>query len=107
LLNGAKVVGLTGQTLNLTVTGATRIQCGGLLDLSNLGYAGATATNGAGATPSGVTGSKSDSGGSYGGVGQVWGNPGPAGEVFGSVYLPRLGGGGGSERYGSVPGGNG
>jgi hypothetical protein len=107
LLNGAKVVGLTGQTLSLTVTGTTRIQCGGLLDLSNLGYAGATATNGAGGTPSGVTGSKTDSGGSYGGVGQVWGNPGPAGEVFGSVYLPRLGGGGGSERYGGVPGGAG
>ncbi|HEV7509643.1 MAG TPA: Ig-like domain-containing protein [Thermoanaerobaculia bacterium] len=107
LLNGAKVVGLAGQTLSLTVTGATRIQCGGLLDVSNLGYAGATVSNGAGGAPSGVTGSKSDSGGSYGGIGQIWGNLGPVGDVFGSVYLPRLGGGGGSERYNGSPGGYG
>ncbi|HEY0408639.1 MAG TPA: hypothetical protein VGE42_00065, partial [Candidatus Dormibacteraeota bacterium] len=72
-----------------------------------LGYAGATSASGAGGTPAGVVGSKSDSGGSHGGVGAVWGNPGPAGEVYGSVYLPRLGGGGGSERYGGVPGSNG
>jgi len=41
-----------------------------------------------------------DAGGSHGGLGSLgYSGPGPAGEVFGSVYRPELGGGGGALNY--------
>jgi protocatechuate 3,4-dioxygenase beta subunit len=99
LLAGAKVVGPVGQTVDLTVTGALRIQGSGQLDATGLGYLGGQTAGGAGSAPNGVTGSAADSGGSHGGVGQVWGSAGPAGAIYDSVYQPQFGGGGGSARY--------
>ena len=46
--------------------------------------------------PEGIRPSSPDTGGSHGGVGIDWDGPGPAGEVYGSVYLPHQAGGGGS-----------
>ncbi|HEY3566741.1 MAG TPA: carboxypeptidase regulatory-like domain-containing protein [Thermoanaerobaculia bacterium] len=113
LLSGARVVGagLSGATVSINTTpGALIVQCGAVLDMSALGYTGSASATVAGGAPAGVTGSASDSGGSHGGTGQVYGNPGPAGAVFDSVYQPQLGGGGGSLRStntGQRHGGNG
>ena len=109
LLSGARVTGLSGGTASIATSGAMTLQCGAVLDMSALGYAGGATATSPGSAPSGVTGSASDSGGSHGGSGQVWGNPGPAGPVYDSVYQPQLGGGGGSLRNTSTGrhGGNG
>jgi hypothetical protein len=97
LLSGARVVGVAGSPLALTVAGTLAVECGGAIDVSALGYPGATTYHGAGGAPPGVRASQYDAGGSHGGPGipsSVY--AGPAGDVFDSVYLPQLGGGGGS-----------
>ena len=85
-----------GGALNLTVSGQLTVESGAVLDVSTLGYAGSASATVAGGAPALVAGSVADSGGSHGGPGQVFGSPGPAGEVFDSVYQSQLGGGGGS-----------
>jgi hypothetical protein len=107
LLSGSKVVGQSGQAMSLGVTGSLRIQCGGLLDMSNLGYAGGPTSGTSGSAPSGVTPSAQDAGGSHGGLGALGVMAGPVGDVFDSVYEPRLGGGGGSMRYSGAAGNGG
>ncbi|HEX6904370.1 MAG TPA: carboxypeptidase regulatory-like domain-containing protein [Thermoanaerobaculia bacterium] len=107
LLNGARVVGLTGQTLDLTVAGTVRVQCGAQLDASHLGYAGGQVANAPGGKPAWVTASLVDAGGSHGGIGSLGELAGPAGEVYGSVYEPLLGGGGGSVKHSGRTGGSG
>ncbi|MBW8767762.1 MAG: hypothetical protein JF630_16625, partial [Geodermatophilales bacterium] len=94
-------------TLKMTVSGTLTVESGAVLDVTGLGYLGGQSSGAPGSAPSGFTASASDSGGSHGGIGAIWGNPGPPGEVFGSVYLPRFGGGGGSDKYSGSPGGNG
>jgi hypothetical protein len=106
---GAVAIPAVGGEVRATVTGRLTIETGARLDVSNLGYAGGLTSNAPGGAPAGVTGSAADAGGSHGGVGQVGEITGPAGDTFGSVYQPELGGGGGSLRYTSGPrrGGNG
>ncbi len=98
LLSGAKLTGLAGQPLTLTVAGALRVQCGASIDISNQGYLGGVTANSPGGAPAGVAVSAIDAGGSHGGLGTLFTGAGPVGEVFGSVYQPRFGGGGGSLR---------
>jgi hypothetical protein len=95
LLPGAKLTGVAGQTVKVAAAGDIRVQCGASVDVTGLGYPGTTAANGAGGAPAGVSPAVVDGGGSHGGPGSVW-IAGPPGAVFDSVYLPTLGGGGGS-----------
>ncbi|MBZ0113049.1 MAG: hypothetical protein K8J08_11350, partial [Thermoanaerobaculia bacterium] len=86
--------------LHLEVVGTLLIEQGGLLDASGQGYPGATSASSEGGSPDWVVGSIRDFGGSHGGPGTYQGYPtSQVGEVFGSVYLPQLPGGGGSYRY--------
>ena len=97
LMNGARVVGVAGSPLNLTVAGTLTVECGGVIDVTALGYLGATAYDTPGTAPPGVNPSQVDAGGSHGGLGAFSANfHGPAGDVFDSVYVPQLGGGGAS-----------
>ncbi len=107
LLSGAKVVGLSGQPLALAVTGLLRVQCGGSLDVTALGYPGGQSQNAPGSAPAGVAASAIDAGGSHGGLGTTLDYPGPAGDVYDSVYQPQLGGGGGSVRFTGTSGDSG
>jgi hypothetical protein len=95
---GSPVTLAQGGALKMVVSGRLTVETGGVLDVSGGGYLGGQTAGGWGSAPAGVRASAPDSGGSHGGIGQIWGNPGPAGEVFGSVYEPRLGGGGGTQR---------
>ncbi|MBW8875524.1 MAG: hypothetical protein JF614_11225, partial [Acidobacteria bacterium] len=104
---GSPVTLAVGGTLKMTVSGRLTVESGAVLDVTGLGYLGGQSAGAAGSAPAGVTASASDAGGSHGGVGAVWGNPGPAGEVFGSVYQPLFPGGGGADKYSGSPGGNG
>ncbi|MEE8524505.1 MAG: Ig-like domain-containing protein, partial [Thermoanaerobaculia bacterium] len=79
---------------DLTATGAVTVRCGAAIDVSAGGYAGGTA-------PGWVVPSTLDAGGSHGGLGINDVTDGTAGEIYGSVYLPTLGGGSG------VPAGSG
>ena len=72
------------------------IEAGARIDLSGRGYAGGDASHPGGYAPDFVAGAGTDAGGSHGGRGVVWDAPGPPGEVYGSVYVPLLAGGGGS-----------
>jgi hypothetical protein len=85
--------------LHLEVAGTLLIEQGGLLDASGQGYLGATSASSEGGSPDWVSGSIRDFGGSHGGPGTYHGYPTQVGEIFGSVYLPQLPGGGGSYRY--------
>ncbi|HEX4495559.1 MAG TPA: carboxypeptidase regulatory-like domain-containing protein, partial [Thermoanaerobaculia bacterium] len=109
LLNGARVVGLSGGTTSLTTSGALTLQCGAVLDVSALGYAGGLTASSPGGAPAGITASASDAGGSHGGTGALGSTAGPAGDIYDSVYQPQLGGGGGSLRLAATGrhGGNG
>ena len=90
------VASAAGGVVDLAVSGTLDIQAGAHLDVSAQGYAGATAAAGSGAAPAGVSVSQNDAGGSHGGAGAPHSFAGPAGAVYDSVYLPVLGGGGGS-----------
>ena len=58
-----------------------------------------------GDAPAWVTPSSPDAGGSHGGRGRRWDGPGPAGDVYDSVYVPSLNGaGGGRDEDGSGDG---
>ena len=97
LKTGAQAVVASGDTLRMNVSGTLTIETGAILDGTGLGYPGTAAANGAGGAPAGVDPARVDSGGSHGGVGALWTvGAGPVGEVFDNVYLPGLGGGGGS-----------
>ena len=64
--------------------------------MSGFGYLGATTGNSPGAAPPYVGPSQVDAGGSHGGAGTHRDHVGPAGEIYDSVYSPRLAGGGAS-----------
>jgi hypothetical protein len=103
LLQGARLVSAAGKQVQLTVAGEVEVQCGATIDASALGYSGGNVNHPVGFAPDGVTGSSQDSGGSHGGRGLQSG----AGEVYDSVYAPRLGGGGGAHRGNAGAGGGG
>ncbi len=86
LLTGARVVGVTGQTLSLSVAGELHVNAGASIDVSGLGY-------GPSQTYPGATPPASESAGSHLGHGGGTGNA--QGSTFGSVYRPREAGGGG------------
>ncbi len=97
VVRGTSLDLLDGLTeMDLDVDGLVTVQCGAAIDASAHGYPGGTLDDKVGGAPAGLTGSSVDAGGSHGGVGVTWNNPGPAGEVFGSVYQPTELGGGGS-----------
>jgi hypothetical protein len=111
LAAGALVVAPVGQDLRLVVGTDLRVECGAALDASGLGYAGGNGTHPLGYAPDGLVGAGREHGGSHGGTGAVW-NPAqttdPPGEVYDSVYRPRLAGGGaGRDGDGSGDGGRG
>ncbi len=96
---------LPGATLNtstsevaLTVSGVLRIQCGASLDVSWQGYRGGYSGHPDGEAPAWVVPSSPDAGGSHGGAGIPFDTTDTAGEVYDSVYEPRLAGGGGALR---------
>src|ERR1700674_4809091 len=96
---GAVLAPAAGGTLNLAVSGQLTIQSGARIDVSSLGYLGATASQSPGMAPPGVRASQVDAGGSHGGLGvngPTSSSHGPAGDTFDSVYVPQLGGGGAS-----------
>ncbi|MFI5167823.1 MAG: Ig-like domain-containing protein, partial [Thermoanaerobaculales bacterium] len=86
LLQGASVVGVNLQPLQLTVATDLDIACGSSINVSGQGYPG-NVTYPGGVVPG------SNSGGSHLGYGGV--SSGPAGSVFGSVTRPQEDGGGG------------
>ncbi|MEM7480682.1 MAG: carboxypeptidase regulatory-like domain-containing protein [Acidobacteriota bacterium] len=96
LLSGAVVRGEAGELLSVS-TGEVRLQAGSQIDVAELGYGGGTQAAPVGGAPPGIAGSQPDAGGSHGGFGSPWDlTAGPAGEVYDSVYLPQLPGGGGA-----------
>ncbi len=96
---GSRVHPQSGSTLRFKVTGTLTVEAGGLIDVTGYGYAAGTSASPEGKAPAGVRGSSPDAGGSHGGVGVAWWLPGPAGDVYDSVYEPSLGGGGASYAY--------
>jgi hypothetical protein len=94
--SGSVVSVSSGSVLRLAVSGTLTIESGARLDVSGQGYAGGSSSHPEGFAPPFVTASQTDAGGSHGGHGIVWDGPGPAGEVYDSVYLPVMSGGGGS-----------
>ncbi|HEX7181896.1 MAG TPA: carboxypeptidase regulatory-like domain-containing protein, partial [Thermoanaerobaculia bacterium] len=86
----------SGNWLRFSLTGKLTIEPGAVVDVSGLGFAGGKADHLAGYAPDGVAAAQPDAGGSHGGTGIFWNGAGPAGAVFGSVYAPRLAGGGGA-----------
>lgn len=107
LAQGTVLTAPAGQELVLQVAGQLRVACGARVDASGLGYGGGTGSHREGYAPDGVTGAGVDFGGSHGGEGVGHEYPGPAGEVYGSVYAPAYGGGGGSQQVGDGPAGSG
>ena len=99
LMPGAVVTGLAESRLDLTVVNELKVQCGASIDTSALGYSGATAWNLEAESPGWMNGPTRDYGGSFGGYGAYQQYDGELGDVYGSVYLPQLAGGGGSYRY--------
>ncbi|MEM9596044.1 MAG: Ig-like domain-containing protein, partial [Acidobacteriota bacterium] len=102
---GAVAKPASGGTLNLRIARTLRIDAGGVLDVSGLGYLGGRSGNVEGDAPGWVVPSSPDAGGSHGGRGRRWNGPGPAGDTYDSVYVPSLwGGGGGRDEDGSGDG---
>ena len=93
--SGAVARPATDEPLRLDLSGTLRVESGGRVDIAGYGYLGGRAGHVDGEAPDGIAGSTSDAGGSHGGIGIPW-NGGIGGEVYGSVYLPGLPGGGGS-----------
>ena len=89
------------------ISGTMTVAAGAVLDVTGQGYAGSSATGVAGGAPAGITGSLDDAGGSHGGAGRTGDAAGPAGEVFDSVYVPSLAGGGGAYDNGTGRAGGG
>jgi hypothetical protein len=91
--------------LELAVSGTLKIETGGKLDLTGLGYAGGTSADKPGQAPPGISRSQADAGGSHGGSGVPWNHLGEAGAIYDSVYAPTLAGGGGAHDGDSCCGG--
>ena len=94
LRTGSRAIPASGGTLRAEVTGTLTIEAGAILDVSSRGFGGATAGQ-VGGAPSGIDGSTPDAGGSHGGAGLRF-QAGAGGEVYDSVYVPQLAGGGGA-----------
>ena len=95
--SGARLRASSSSLLEVTVTGTLSIAADASIDMTGYGYAGGSGSgNGPGEAPEWVTRAARDAGGSHGGTGLAVDYPGPAGEVYDSVYAPRLAGGGGA-----------
>jgi hypothetical protein len=101
---GAVLSSANGDRVRLRASGRVTIEAGSRVDVSGQGYLGG-ASGIVGGSPAGVRGSSSSSGGSHGGVGLSRG--GVPGEVYDSVYVPHLAGGGGSWTNSAKPGSGG
>lgn len=96
VVRGARLTSRDQDVLGITASQEIRVQCGAAISATGGGYAGGTASHVDGWVPDGIVGSHRDAGGSHGGVGVLGNWTGPAGEVYDSVYVPHLAGGGGS-----------
>ncbi|MEE8525930.1 MAG: hypothetical protein V3T72_18495, partial [Thermoanaerobaculia bacterium] len=103
--SGARVTPANGGTLRFRVSGKMTVEPGAVLDVTGLGYSGGVQGGEDGSAPSWVEPSRrfgptppSVAGGSHGGKGSDRGDY-PAGEVYGSLYRPGLGGGGGTGEW--------
>ncbi len=93
--SGAEVAPAPGGELQLELTGTLTVETGAVLDVSALGYTGGDATRNQGWAPDGVTPSGQYTGGSHGAQGTLGNSGAGLGEIFDSIYLPWLAGGGG------------
>ncbi len=91
--SGAVVRPASGSELRITTPGRLTIEANATLDVTGKGYAGGSSSHPFGYAPDGITPSKNRAAGSHGGRGQKLED---AGEVYDSVYDPRLAGGGGA-----------
>jgi protocatechuate 3,4-dioxygenase beta subunit len=97
-------------SLDVTVTGALYVACGGAIDASGIGYLGGAAPGNSlaqGLTFGNVAGSEQGAGGSHGGLGGDFSASQLAAQTFGSIFLPRESGGGGGAASGAGGGGGG
>ena len=92
--------------LSVATAGDLTVQCGAAVDLDARGYPG-TVGSGGGTVPGGVDGAADNAGGSHGGQGWTGDQSGQPGEVFDSVYVPSVAGGGGAGHVSGNPGGAG
>ncbi|MEM8962621.1 MAG: Ig-like domain-containing protein, partial [Acidobacteriota bacterium] len=97
LIDHATLEPVAGQTLQIDATERIHVQCGGTLDASEQGFAGAVGSDSHAGAPSWVSGSTADAGGSHGSHGIPYDDAGTPGDVYGSVYRPLLPGGGGAQ----------
>ena len=109
LASGSRVEPVNGRSMSLTVSGTLTVESGAVLDVTGYGYEGGNDVHEDGLSPSWVSGSQQDEGGSHGGLGaggyyQATLDPG---EIFDSVYAPSLGGGGGGRSNANRWGGSG
>lgn len=91
-------------SLDVTVTGALYVACGGAIDASGIGYLGGAAPGNSlaqGLTFGNVAGSEPGAGGSHGGLGGDFSASQLAAQTFGSLFLPRESGGGGGAASGA------
>ena len=98
--SGAQVEPVNGSSIRLDVAGTLTIESGGVLDVTGYGYEGGNNVHEPGLAPSSVSASGKGEGGSHGGLGKDgnWASSYSPGEIYDSVYVPSLGGGGGG-RY--------
>ena len=99
LVRGARLVSAqTNGSTRITVQGELAVQCGAVLD-AGAGFKGGQrfGQTAPGEAPAGVAAAQPDAGGSHGGNGGRGNQGGAPGAVYGSVYQPLLGGGGGSQ----------
>ena len=96
LRSGAVARPATGARLTITVNDTLTIEAGARLDVTGRGFAGGESGSNPGDAPAGIAGAQPDNGGSHGGTGIRYTSSAAAGEVYDSVYLPQLSGGGGA-----------
>ena len=97
--SGAVVRPQGTSLLRFVVAGKLTVEAGGRIDATATGYAGGYAAGSRvpGLAPAGIAASQPDAGGSHGGTGGRGNDAGLPGAVYGSIYEPLLGGGGGSQ----------
>ena len=102
--SGAVTTAAEGDRVSLQTQGTFTVETGAKIDVSAQGYRGAHEGHPEGYSPLGVVASSPDAGGSHGGAGDFYDGPGPAGEVYDSVYVPVLAGSGGALRTATATG---
>ena len=105
--SGATALPTASGVLEIHATGTVTVEPGAALDASSRGYLGARGTSATGEAPALVNGADHNAfgtaiGGSHGGSGITQRGAEGSGEVYDSLYDPRLGGGGGASSTSSL-----